>query len=54
MHRPRRCHSVTHALVHRVLFDGKRAIGTEFSRSAAAERWIGDPRYAGHLCLGQL
>ena len=27
---------VTDALVHRVLFDGKRAIGVEFSRGGAA------------------
>src|SRR5690242_13003554 len=29
---------VTHALVHRVLFDGKRAVGVEFSRNGITER----------------
>src|SRR5436190_3088896 len=29
---------VTHALVHRVLFDGKRAVGVEFSRNGQTER----------------
>src|SRR5437868_3913955 len=29
---------VTHALVHRVLFDGKRAVGVEFSRNGQVER----------------
>src|SRR5580658_936132 len=29
---------VTHALVHRVLFDGKRAVGVEFSRGGRIER----------------
>ncbi len=29
---------VTHALVHRILFDGTRAIGVEFSRNGAIER----------------
>ena len=29
---------VTHALVHRVLFDGKRAVGVEFSRNGHTER----------------
>src|SRR5690348_15400897 len=29
---------VTHALVHRVLFDGKRATGVEFSRGGTVER----------------
>ncbi len=29
---------VTHALVHRVVFDGKRAVGVEFSRGGAVER----------------
>ena len=29
---------VTNALVHRVVFDGKRAVGVEFSRGGAAER----------------
>jgi choline dehydrogenase len=29
---------VTHALVHRVLFDGKRAVGVEFSRNGTVER----------------
>ena len=29
---------VTHALVHRVLFDGKRAAGVEFSRGGAVEQ----------------
>src|SRR5436309_7918279 len=29
---------VTHALVHRVLFDGKRAVGVEFSRKGHTER----------------
>jgi choline dehydrogenase len=29
---------VTHALVHRILFDGKRATGIEFSRGGAVER----------------
>ena len=29
---------VTNALVHRVLFDGKRALGVEFSRNGVVER----------------
>jgi choline dehydrogenase len=29
---------VTHALVHRVVFDGKRAVGVEFSRNGTVER----------------
>ncbi len=29
---------VTHALVHRVVFDGKRAVGVEFSRNGNTER----------------
>jgi len=29
---------VTHALVHRVIFDGKRAVGVEFSRNGHTER----------------
>src|SRR6476620_8998610 len=29
---------VTNALVHRILFDGKRAVGVEFSRGGAVER----------------
>src|SRR5438552_11762944 len=29
---------VTKALVHRILFDGKRAIGVEFSRNGTTER----------------
>jgi choline dehydrogenase len=29
---------VTHALVHRVIFDGKRAVGVEFSRGGIVER----------------
>ncbi len=31
-------HLVTKALVHRVLFEGKRAVGVEFSRGGASER----------------
>src|SRR5207248_10779566 len=29
---------VTHALVHRIVFDGKRAVGVELSRGGAVER----------------
>ena len=31
-------HIVTNALVHRVVFDGKRAVGVEFSRQSGVER----------------
>ena len=38
---------VTDALVHRVLFDGKRAIGVEFSRNGASGRRTGRGRARG-------
>ena len=56
------CELVTKALVHRVLFDGKRAVGVEFSRGGKVERAdagrevilsagaIGSPHYC--ICPG--
>ena len=40
---------VTHALVHRVLFDGKRAVGVEFSRGGLGVR---DPLWRVPDCTG--
>ncbi len=37
---------VTGALVHRVLFDGKRAVGVEFSAAARGTRLSGSTRRA--------
>src|SRR5947207_2689868 len=48
---------VTHALVHRIVFDGKRAIGVDFSRQGRIERVLAQREVilsAGAVCSPHL